>query len=71
MIRNLRADLWGDRRVHAARLACLLSGHRFGPWSEPVGLVWRGKALRQRTRACGRCVRVEFVNEPVREERAR
>lgn len=55
-----RADIWGDRRVHAARLACLLVGHRFGEWSEPVEIVWRGAGPRQRCRACLRCPRVEF-----------
>ncbi len=56
---NLRADLWGDRRVHAARLMCRLLGHRFGPWSDPRRFTWRGVDLVQRIRACTRCPKTE------------
>lgn len=62
MIRSLRADVWGDRRVHAARLVCLLAGHRYAAWSPAVDLVWDGAVLRQRVRPCLRCTRVEFEN---------
>jgi len=59
-----RADLWGDRRVHAARLVCRIRGHRWGQWSQPVELGWRGRVLEQRNRACWRCPKTQFDTRP-------
>jgi hypothetical protein len=61
---GLRADVWGDRRVHLARLVCRVLGHRFGPWSQPIDFKWRGQLLVQRNRACTRCPKTEVDTRP-------
>lgn len=62
---SLGADLWGDRRAHAARLVCRLLGHRWGGWSEPIDFKWHGQLLVQQTRACLRCPETEVQTVPV------